>query len=176
MKHSRFTLIALFSLCAASTAIADSYTKDSAYYAQVGYTPLSVSDENSKYKPKLARFTVGKDIHENLSVEAMYAATVSKDNQQDSNISSSGYGVFLKPKVEIAKDTELFGRIGWFKSTLKATSGDLSETASGSDTSYGLGVQTKFTDSLYGQVDYMNYYHKNGVTSKAVSFSIGTRF
>ncbi|WP_281891350.1 porin family protein [Limnohabitans sp. TEGF004] len=176
MKTTKIALATLFSLCVAGSALADSYKNDSGYYAELGYTPLSLGDSTATVKPKLARFGVGKNVHENLAVEAMYATTVSKDTYQGADVTSSGYGLFLKPKMEIAKNTELFGRLGWFKTNLKVSASGLSAADSGSDFSYGLGVQTKLTDTLYGQVDYMNFYHKDGITSKALSFSIGARF
>ena len=176
MKNSKHALVTLLAVLAAGTASAQSMSKDSGYYGEIGYTPISISGGGLTFKPKLARFTVGKDINENLSVEGMYSATVSKDSYQGVDISASEYGIFLKPKMEIAKDTEVFARIGWVKSDIKGTWAGGSASSSGSDASYGLGVQTKFTKDVYGQVDYVNYYDKNGTTSKGFTFSVGTRF
>jgi hypothetical protein len=176
MKNSKSALIAVLALLAAGTATAQSMTKGSGYYGEIGYTALSINDDGLTFKPKLARFTVGKAINENLSVEGMYAATVSKDRYQAADISASAYGIFLKPKMEVAKDTELFARVGLVKSEIKASVLGISASDSGSDTSYGLGVQTKFTKDIFGQVDYMNYYSKNGITAKGFTVSVGTRF
>jgi len=176
MKLSKNALVALLALLAASTSSAQSMNMDSGYYGEIGYTPISISGDEITLKPKLARFIVGKDINENLSVEGMYSATVSEDNYQGVDISANSYGVFLKPKMEVAKDTEVFARVGFVKSELKASVSGLSASSSGSDASYGLGIQTKFTKDVYGQVDYMNYYSKNGTTSKGFTFSVGTRF
>ncbi len=176
MKNSKHALVALLAVLAAGAASAQSMSEDSGYYGEIGYTPISISGGGLTFKPKLARFTVGKDINENLSVEGMYGATVSKDNYQGVDVSASAYGIFLKPKIEVSKDTEVFARVGWVKSDIKGTWTGGSASSSGSDVSYGLGVQTKFTKDVYGQVDYMNYYDKNGTTSKGFTVSVGTGF
>ncbi len=176
MKNSKYALVAVLTVLTAGIASAQSKTNDSGYYGEIGYTPLSIGDSDVTYKPKLARFIFGKDINENLSIEGMYSTTISKDSQQGVDVSANGYGIFLKPKMEVAKDTEIFGRVGWAKSELKGSWNGGSDSTSGSDVSYGLGVQTKFTQDVYGQIDYMNYYKKDGTTSKGFTVSVGTRF
>ena len=176
MKNPKSALIALLAVLATGAVSAQSMTKDSGYYGEIGYTALSINFDRFTFKPKLARFTVGKDINENLSVEGIYGATVSEDSYQSADISASAYGIFLKPKMEVAKDTELFARVGLVKSEIKASASGISASSSGSDTSYGLGVQTKFTKDIFGQVDYINYYSKNGITAKGFTVSVGTRF
>ena len=176
MKNSKHALLALLTLLAVGAASAQSMNKDSGYYGEIGYTPISIGGDGVTFKPKLARFTVGKDIHENLSVEGMYGTTVSKDSIQGVDVSASAYGIFLKPKMELAKDTEVFARVGWVHSEIKGTWAGGSGSSSGSDAGYGLGIQTKFTKDVYGQLDYMNYYDKNGTTSKGFTVSIGARF
>jgi hypothetical protein len=176
MKNSKQALVALLAVFAVGSASAQGMKKESGYYGEVGYTPLSFGDSDITFKPKLARFIVGKDIHENLSIEGVYATTISKDSQQGVESSAGGYGIYLKPKMEVSKDTEIFARLGWVKTELKLARAGVSASDSDSDVGYGFGVQTKFTKDIYGQVDYMNYYKKDGVTAKGFTFSIGTRF
>jgi len=176
MKNSKYVWVALLAALVAGTASAQSMMHDSGYYGEIGYTPLSVDDGSVTYKPDLVRFVIGKDLNSNLSIEGMYTTTVSKDNYKGVDVSSSGYGVYLKPKMEVAKDTEVFARVGYVRSEFKASGAGVSSTTSGSDLSYGLGVQTKFTKEVYGQLDYMNYYDKDNVKSKGFTVSVGTRF
>lgn len=172
MKNSKHALIALLAVLSASVASAS----DQGFYGEAGYSLFSINGSGDTYKPKLARVVVGKDIHENLSVEGMYANTLSKGSTNGTAISISNYGIYLKPKMEVAKDTEVFARVGWSRSAVKATTSNTSESSSDSDGSYGLGVQTKFTKDVYGQVDYMSYYSKDGVSIKGFTVSVGTRF
>ena len=51
-----------------------------------------------------------------------------------------------------------------------------SGSRSGTDFAYGLGIQTNFTKTVYGQVDYMQSYDKDGVSAKGYTLSLGTRF
>jgi hypothetical protein len=176
MKNSKQALVALLAVLAVGSASAQAMKKESGYYGEVGYTPLSLGNSDITFKPKLARFIVGKDIHENLSIEGMYATTISKDSQQGVESSVSDYGIYLKPKLEVAKDTEIFGRLGFVRTQLKVSVAGASTSASESDVSYGFGAQTKFTKDIYGQLDYTNYYKKDGVTAKGFTLSIGTRF
>jgi hypothetical protein len=176
MKNSKQALVALLAVLAVGSASAQAMKKESGYYGDVGYTPLSFGDSDITFNPKLARFIVGKDIHENLSIEGMYATTISKDSQQGVDSSVSGYGIYLKPKMEVSKDTEIFARLGWVKTEFKQSASGVSASSSDSDVSYGFGAQTKFTKDIYGQVDYMNYYQKDGATAKGFTLSIGTRF
>ena len=163
---------------AAATASAQSMHKDSGYYGEIGYTAMSLKNSNNGFDatPKLARFMVGKDINDNLSVEGMYGTTVSKGNSLGVDTSVDTYGIFLKPKMEVAKDTEIFARVGWVHLKEKETLNGVSVSSSGSDAGYELGIQTKFTKDVYGQLDYMNYYDKNSGTAKGFTVSIGTRF
>lgn len=148
--------------------------KDSGYYGEVGYTPLQIDIGGGvpTFKPKLMRFIVGKDVNENLSIEGMFATTASTDSYQGVDISANSYGIFLKPKIDMTKDTQIFARVGYAKSELKLNT----YSDSASSTSYGIGAQTKFTKNIFGGIDYTNFYKKDGVTAKGLTVSVGTRF
>ncbi len=176
MKNYKHALITLLTVLAAGSTSAQSMNKDSEYYGEIGYTPISINASTVTLKPKLLRFIVGKDIDKNFSVEGMYAATASKDSYQSSDVSASAYGIYLKSKMEISKDTDVFARIGRVKSETKETWTGGSASSSSTDASYGLGVQTKFTKDVYGQIDYMSYYDKYSTTSKGFTVSVGMRF
>jgi Outer membrane protein beta-barrel domain len=174
MKNSKHALIALLVVTTLGTANAQNMDKNSGYYGEIGYTPLQIDIGGGvpTFKPKLMRFIVGKDVHENLSVEGMFATTASKDSYQGVDISANSYGIFLKPKIEVAKDTQLFARVGYAKSELKLNT----YSDSSSSISYGVGAQTKFTKDIFGGIDYTSFYKKDGVTAKGLTVSVGTRF
>jgi hypothetical protein len=176
MKFSSYAWMLGLLAWAAGSASAQSTNKDTDYYGELGYLPLSINVGSISLKPKLARFTVGKNVHQNLAVEATYADTVSKADYYGLDISSHGYGVALKPKMTIANDTEVFARLGWSHSEIKAAHAGGSATNSGSKTTYGLGIQTAFSKDFYGQLDYMNYYRKDDITAKGWTVSVGMRF
>lgn len=148
------------------------------YYGEVGYTSLNIKNEDNGFDltPKLARFVVGKEIDKNLSVEGTYAFTASKDSATldgtKYTAKATMYGMYLKPQFEIAKDVEAFARIGAIHTKYEDEGSSLSKTKA----SYGLGIQAQLTKDVYGQVDFMNYYKKDGITGKGFTVSVGTRF
>ena len=148
----------------------------SSYYGEVGYTATSIGDASLTFKPQLIRFVVGKEINQNLSVEGMFAPTIAKDTYRGVDIKAQTYGIYLKPKLEIAKDTEAFARLGWAKSQLDLSANGASESLSDSSVAFGAGVQTQFNKDVYGQIDYMRFYSKDGVKADGLTFSVGTRF
>ncbi len=177
MKNSKHALIALLAVLAAGTVSAQSMSNQG-YYGEVGYTALNIKNDNNGFDitPKLARLIVGKEINENLSVEGTYAFTASKDSTTLSGTKYTGkanmYGAYLKPKFELAKDVEVFARVGAIHTNYEDEGSNISKTQA----SYGLGIQTQFTKDVYGQVDYMNYYKQDGMTGKGFTVSVGTRF
>ncbi len=177
MKNSKNAWFALLAVLVTGTVSAQSISNQS-YYGEVGYTALNVKNDNNGFDatPKLARVTLGKEIHKNLSVEGSYAWTVSKDSSVVGNINytakASAFGVSLKPKMEINKDVEVFARIGVTHSKYEDEASSIFRTK----LSYGVGMQAQFTKDVYGQVDYMNYYKQDGMTGKGFAVSVGTRF
>jgi hypothetical protein len=47
---------------------------------------------------------------------------------------------------------------------------------SGTDLAYGLGIQTNFSKTVYGQLDYMNTYDRDNMTAKGYTLSVGMRY
>lgn len=176
MKTSSQVWVLALLASLAGAASAQSMGKDNAYYGELGYMPFSLSNNVEKVKPKLVRLTLGKSIHENLALEAMYADTVSKYHADGDDHSSTISGLALKPKMGLAYDTEVFARLGWYRTSHKTTGVNYSDKSAESSTGYGLGIQTAFTNDVYGQLDYMNYHKKNDVTGKGWTFSVGMRF
>jgi hypothetical protein len=144
------------------------------YYGEIGLTPIHLKSETGDIShPQNMRFLIGKDVHENLAIEALYLTTYSKDSRPGFNAESTHYGLVIKPKYAITAETIAFARFGVARSNFTASS---AESRKGTDLAYGIGLQTKLTTSLYGQLDYMNYYDKNGQSSKGFTLSMGTRF
>ena len=92
---------------------------------------------------------------------------------------TSSYGLYVKPKMQINDSIEVFGRLGYFNS--KATISvpafpALNSDASGTSPSWGLGTSMKFTDSIYGTLDWMQMYKKDGFDVKGFGLSVGYKF
>lgn len=160
-------------------ASAQSANNDPALYGEIGYASLRVKDSGYSMSPTAIRGILGYSINKNLDVEGMLGFGVSKStvNVSGTNVDvkvGNMVGVYLKPKVNLSNDVELFARLGYAKSGIEASARGTSISDSGSDTSYGLGVKFKVANNTSLVMDYMNYYDKDGI--KATGFSVGMGF
>lgn len=174
MKKIR--IIAITTLAAIFSVGAQAQSRTSMggdYYGELGYSQIKVSGAGGNAEPEAVRYLMGSDINSNMALEAMYTSTVTKDTRVGYEGSVSYFGVFLKPKMALTDSTEVFARVGAVRADITAAAGD---SHKGNDLAYGLGIQTKFTQSLYGQLDYMNAYERKGITAKGYTVSLGLRF
>lgn len=154
-------------LAAAGVASAQLAPKD--FYAEAGLLELQLEGATTTRKPLLGRFIVGKDIDKNLSIEGLVALNLRKD----ADTSATTYGVFLKPKMEVAKDVDVFARLGVAHTESKVNAGTYSSTKA----AYGLGIQTLLTKTIYTQIDFMHYGKDDqGNNASGFAFSAGYRF
>lgn len=175
MKYHHAAAISIFTTAILFSSLVTSTTVHAqGFYGEIGLTPLHLKSEAGDIShPQTLRFLVGKELHENLAVEALYVATYSKDSRPGFDAKATHYGLLLKPKYALTTDIEAFARIGVAHSNFTASS---TEDRRGSDLAYGIGLQTTLTKSIYGQIDYMTYHDKEGQSSKGYTVSIGTRF
>lgn len=179
MKTINRVLASLVLLAVAGAASAQGAGKD--FYAEGGLGPTKVSGSGLSATPTMARLTLGKNINPNLAVEGTYAFTASKDsvvyNNANTDVSVSGYGVYLKPKFAVANGTDVFARIGYTSAKLTASSGRVSVDSDRQNSlSYGVGMQTVVNKDWHVQADYMIFSKKDGVTAKGLGVSAGYRF
>lgn len=190
MKLSKFAALVGALALLSGTAFAQKSQNDT--YVELGYLNQKVTDNTdatNNATPKAIRIIAGKDLLPNASLELMAAINSSKGTDTQTtpdNVSSNLYGVYVKPKISIAKDTDLFARVGVAHTSLKYDNGNGSGVAtsySGTKLSYGIGVQTKFTDNIYGAIDYMSYGKVNTsltngdqLKSNGLTVSVGYKF
>lgn len=176
MKTSRLIAVSLFAALGVSSLQAQTtlYPNNVGYYAEFGYSALDLKvDGGETSTPQIARVIVGKELHKNLAIEAMYATTVSRDRKATYSGEYTGYGLMLKPKMALSDSTELFARLGWARSDVTASAAG---ATTGSDMLSGAGIQTKFTPNILGQVDYTNYFHRSGIRAQGWGISLGVLF
>ena len=180
MNRFKKLSIALVTTAAMGGAGAQNMSSNSGYYGEVGYLGIKYKEDGgASASPKMIRGIVGKEIDANWAVEAMIAFTASKGTlSRGSNLelSGSGYGIFVKPKMEVAKDTEVFGRLGYAHSKWDLSSPNATSSESRNRVAYGIGLQTKFTKEVFGQIDYMKYSRDSGWTADGITLSVGTGF
>lgn len=174
MKKIQLMAFVSLAIIGATGAQAQNRTSaDNGYYGEIGYSQVDVSGAGGAAKPDAARFLIGNELNKNLNVEVLYITTVSKDSRTGYDAAVSGYGIFLKPKMALTDNTEIFARVGAMRSKITAATGG---AHTGNDVAYGLGIQTNFTKTVYGQLDYMQSYDRDSVAAKGYTLSLGTRF
>jgi opacity protein-like surface antigen len=167
------TALSLAGVCLSSAQAQTFYPLATDYYAEAGLVAMELKDNGQSYNPNSMRLIAGKTLNRNLSLEGMYAFTINSDNQPNFDAKSTHYGIALKPYISINENTEVFARAGYGRSHVTASA---SGEKSLSDWSYAIGVQTKFTPDIYGQLDYTNFVHKDGAWAQGIGFSVGMRF
>lgn len=140
-----------------------------------------------KYKPRTVAAIVGYNVHPNLAVEGMLGLNASKGTATIRDVDSgqlvstslkytSTVGVFIKPRVAINNEAEVFARLGYVQSRAKATAGTTTLTDTDEDFAYGLGANYNFDKNLYATLGYMVYYKKDDVKSSGFNVGVGYRF
>lgn len=174
MTHTHRILMA--ALFVASTTMVHAQSQramGNGYYGEIGYSPTNLTGPGGDSKPDALRFLIGYDVHPNLGVEALYSTTVTKESRVGYDASISAFGLLLKPKMALTPSTDIFARVGAIRADITASTRG---SRTGTDFAYGLGIQTKLSDSIYGQLDFMHSYDRDNVSAKGYTISIGKRF
>ncbi|MGN7874248.1 porin family protein [Roseateles sp. 22389] len=173
---TKISAIVVAALLAAGAAQAQTQTQ-APLYGELGYTFVKVkADGGLSAKPGAIRGIVGYDVHPNVAIEGMLAFGVSDDTVGGAKIKiPHSYGLFVTPKYAFDQ-FEVFGRLGYAHSKIKASDEDGSISDSGGSFAYGLGAKYNFDKSIYGAVDYMRYYKKDGIKADGFTLSVGYRF
>ena len=169
-----------------SALLATAAVAQAQVYVEGGVAPLTLKDNEApvlKAKPTVLTGIVGYEINPNVAVEGFLGLGLNKSSvtlggastNVDAKISSS-YGVFLKPKVMVSNEVELFARLGYAKSTLKLSTRGESESQTEGSFAYGLGGNYYLNKQTYLTASYMNLYSKEGTKATGFNFGVGYNF
>lgn len=172
-KSSAVALITLAALGASAQ------TTPSKLYGEIGYTMLDYKESGYSADPGILRAVIGTEVHPNLNLEGMIGVGITDGNTRVGNVTIKSevdhfWGLYVKPKVALTPDVELFGRVGYASSKVTASVPGYALSDSGNSMSYGAGVSFKVAQTTNVIADYMSYYSKNGV--KATGFTVGLGF
>lgn len=150
-------------------------------YGELGYTDIrsKFSIDGDEYKPHLGALNgvLGYGVHPNLAVEGMLALGVKDDTVGGVKLElQHSYGLFVKPRVMVSPAVELFGRIGYMESKVKASALGISARDSDGDWAYGLGANYYFQPDTYGTLSYMRLYDKDGERVDGLTLGVGMKF
>ena len=172
------SLASLVFLSLSSVAQAETPSK---FYVEAGYGAIRYDEPGAYATPGVGTLRFGIDFDKNFSGEFMVGTTLVNATGYVGTTPltvkyESIYGVYLKAKTEVAPNLDLFARLGYVNATIRASIPSASFSSSGSDVSYGFGGQFNFTPTVYGQLDYMSYYSKDGATARGPSVAVGMKF
>jgi opacity protein-like surface antigen len=191
MKHFAIAATAALALLGTSAQAQTTARSAQGLYGEVGYTHLKLKVDGVSGDATLGalRGILGYDLHPNLALEGLLAFGVKDDEASDvvSGIPvtaklelQNAFGIYVKPKFNPTNELELFGRLGWTRTKLKATlsipGASASESDSDSDFSYGVGAKYNFNPRMSVGLDWMRYFDKDGVTIDGVTVGFGYRF
>ncbi|MGZ5181384.1 MAG: porin family protein [Ramlibacter sp.] len=158
-------------------------------YGELGYTFVKISEPGLSVKPGMLRGVIGFNLSENLAVEALGGVGIRKDN---STVDAGGVpvnleldvrhviGAYIKPQANIGDAVQVFGRLGYAETRLRATASaaGLAATGSGSESSfsYGLGANFNVSPKMYVSADYMRYTKKDDTKVDGLTVGVGYRF
>jgi opacity protein-like surface antigen len=173
--------IFLASLGLAGTAAQAQAAKSpqNAIYGELGWSSITFKDSGYSFKPSAVRALIGTEINPNLAFEGMVGLGVADDTIRIANTPVTAeidktWGLYLKPKVSLANNVEVFARLGYARTHVSVSAPGYRAADTGGDLSYGAGASVKLTDSISVNADYMSYYNKDGV--KGTGFTVGLGF
>ncbi len=181
MKKSIRFLSATALLAATVVAQAQVYVETSvnALTAKESYQGISY-----QAKPLTFSGLVGYQVNPYLAVEGYLGlgagnATTTENgtNYGEKFKINSSYGVFVKPRIAISNDMELFARLGYLESKFSDSNTDntIPKTKQGS-VAFGAGVSYYFDHRTYVTGSYMSHHSKDGFTVTGLSIGVGYKF
>jgi hypothetical protein len=175
-----------FRILSVAALLATAAAAQAQVYVEGGVAPLTLKDSEApvlKAKPTVLTGVVGYEINPNLAVEGFLGLGLNKSSVTEGGVStgieakiSNSYGIFLKPKVMVSNEVELFARLGYAKSTLKMSYRGESESQSEGSFAYGLGGNYYLSKQTYVTASYMNLYSKDGTKATGLNFGLGYKF
>jgi opacity protein-like surface antigen len=181
-KMIRFLSVTAVLATAAAAAQAQVYVEGSV----AALTAKSSSDGvNTETKPSAFSGLVGYNVHPNVDVEGYLGLGAGKSSitENGKNIGidakvKSSFGVFVKPKVMVSPEVEVFGRLGFLENKYEASaqSGNASNVSTQGSFAFGVGANYYFDKRTYVTGSYMNYHNKDGLKVNGLSIGVGYKF
>jgi OOP family OmpA-OmpF porin len=181
---NKLIALAVAAAACSTTAMAQSTGN---LYGEAAYAMVTAKDTSTdnwgSFKPTLGRFTLGTVVTDNVAVEGFVTQGLSSDSKVISGANvdvkvKTGYGVAVRPFVNLSNEVELFGRIGSIRNEFEGTvsAGVRSRTSSSKTTNtlYGVGVAYNIDKSMTAVVDYTKLSNKDETSTSMVA--IGVRF
>ena len=143
----------------------------------------SVQGGNFKAKPSTFSGLVGYGVHPNVDVEGYLALGAGSSTETVNGVdfgtklkAKSSFGVFVKPKVMVSNELEVFARLGYLENKYTTTSANTTGKNTDGSIAYGVGANYYFDKRTYVTGSYMNYNNKDGLKVNGLSVGVGYKF
>jgi attachment invasion locus protein len=188
LKMKKSVLRPLVAVAAMSAAgLGHAQAVDSPLYGEIGYTAIqakaSAGGLSAKFEPGLLTGIVGYRFHPNLSVEGMVGVGMGDDDVTVNGFNTgikgklgTSFGVFLRPSMHVSESVELFGRVGFVRSSVKLSMAGMSESDSDTGLAFGFGANFHLTKSSYLQASWTSHYYDDGVKLEGLGVAWGMKF
>jgi len=158
-------------------------------YVEGSVAALTAKDSSNgiktETKPSTFSGLVGYNVHPNVDVEGYLGLGAGKsgvtengyDSGREAKVKSS-FGVFVKPKVMVSPEVEVFGRLGFLENKFSDNYKNSSTTTTNTYGSFafGVGANYYFDKRTYVTGSYMNYHNKDGLKVNGLSIGVGYKF
>jgi opacity protein-like surface antigen len=187
MKMKAYCQLLASLVLAATASGVQAQSAASATYVEAGFDATRISADEFESFPTTGRLTLGHNLHPNLAIESTLIFTASeavegkdpksKNKADEITFGVSGAALYLKPKMALSKDTEVFARLGYSSVRYSATINKsiVKDDPMGSF-SYGVGVQTNITNKLYAQGSFTLLSKTKDTMAESVGVTLGYRF
>ena len=186
----QITIAAALALCALSSQAQSLSIVPAANpnYVEVGFTAVKYEEDalgySIKSSPDAIRGIVGREINENVAIEAMFGTGLGSSSVEANGQDLSGanfkinsvYGLYVTPKTMLANNIEGFLRLGYAYARGTASYNGQSSANSDNSFSYGIGVRYHFDKTTFLNVDYMSYLNKSDYKAEGFTVGLGFRF
>ncbi|MFM2112723.1 MAG: hypothetical protein RLZZ271_1383 [Pseudomonadota bacterium] len=179
-SNSLRAICAALAFCSPVCAFAQTGGLSSLYF-EGGYSNMSLTAPSStSASTGMHRLVLGMNLHPNLAAEETFSFNAKSDAVTRSGTPGfvkikSITGLYLKPRITLADNKlTVFARLGYASYQTDFTTAPYVGTGNGR--SFGLGISYRLSDNFSANVDYMNYFKRNGIEVKGTTVGIGYAF
>jgi len=168
--------------CGALLAVSGTVFGDDIYYgANVAFIDYSEEGVAADASVTALYGRVGTSFNENFSAEARIGFGLADDTVtifgEDIDVELNNYfGAYLKGGAQVTEVIYPYAIIGYTRGEVEYSAFGASISESESDVSFGLGADLTVTDGMTFNIEYMNYYDKDGAELSGFSVGFISRF
>lgn len=158
-------------------ALAQTYVESGLHLLRV---KVSADTETVRVDPMMLGVTLGRDLTDYLSAEAMMATGISSGTANLGGTPASlkidqAFGLLIKPRLRVNERVEVYAKLGWSSIRL-SVEGQNNGSYRVKDNTYGVGASYRITERTFASVTYMALHKEDQFNVSSIRLAIGHRF